>query len=152
MQSYMHMRCQAQQLDSYSSARHCSTARQLDSYLTDLDRPRQHSTPSLMESGRVRLDRLDSNSTVTRQARQARPRQRLDSASTVPRRSLDSSTARQPGLKICIACGGPKSGFHYTGDFCYTYCEEVVRKWTRSAHEAFVAKRVIQHPSSSMEQ
>ena len=99
MQSYMHMRCQAQQLDSYSSARHCSTARQLDSYLTDLDRPRQHSTPSLMESGRVRLDRLDRNSTVTRQARQARPRQRLDSASTVPRRSLDSSTARQPGLK-----------------------------------------------------
>ncbi len=32
-----------------------------------------------------RLDRLD--------------RQSLDSASTAPRRSLDSSTARQPGLK-----------------------------------------------------
>ena len=99
MQSYMHMRCQAQQLDSYSSARHCSTARQLDSDLTDLNRPRQHSTPSLMESGRVRLDRLDRSSTVTRQARQARPRQRLDSASTVPRRSLGQldSQGSKPG-------------------------------------------------------
>ena len=79
---------------SYSSARallDSSTARQLLD--RPLDRPRQTSTPSLMESGRVRLDRLDRNSTVTRQARQARPRQRLDSASTEPRQ-LDSSTAR----------------------------------------------------------
>jgi len=51
----------------------------------------------------VSLDSLDSYSTGARQARQARPRQRLDSrldsTSTAPRRSLDSSTARQPGLK-----------------------------------------------------
>ena len=93
MQSYMHMRCQAQQLDSYSSARHCSTpARQLVQLdrprqtSTDLDRPRQTSTPRHMESG-------STGSTVTRQARQARPRQHLDSASTEPRQ-LDSSTAR----------------------------------------------------------
>ena len=25
--------------------------------------------------------------------------------------------------EIFIAFGGPKSGFHYTGDFCYTYWE-----------------------------
>ena len=86
----MHMRCQARQLDSYSSARHCSTARQL------LDRPRQTSTELDAQAHGVRLDRLDSNSTVTRQARQARPRQRLDSASTAPRQCLDgASTARQ---------------------------------------------------------
>ena len=90
MQSYMHMRCQARQLDSYSSARHCSTARQL------LDRPRQTSTELDAQAHGVRLDRLDRNSTVTRQARQARPRQRLDSASTAPRQCLDgASTARQ---------------------------------------------------------
>ena len=84
------MRCQARQLDSYSSARHCSTARQL------LDRPRQTSTELDAQAHGVRLDRLDRNSTVTRQARQARPRQRLDSASTAPRQCLDgASTARQ---------------------------------------------------------
>ena len=67
-------------LDSSSTAR---TARQTS---TDLDRPRQTSTPRHMESG-------STGSTVTRQARQARPRQHLDSASTEPRQ-LDSSTAR----------------------------------------------------------
>jgi hypothetical protein len=88
MQSYMHMHCQARQLDSYSSARHCSTARQL------LDRPRQTSTELDAQAHGVRLDRLDSNSTVTRQARQARPRQRLDSGASTEPRQLDSSTAR----------------------------------------------------------
>ena len=89
----------ARQLFISSTLLDSSTARQLDSYLTDLDRPRQHSTPRLMESGRVRLDEGSTGSTGstgTRQARQVRPRQRLDSASTVPRRSLDTgSTARQ---------------------------------------------------------
>jgi hypothetical protein len=95
MQSYMHMRCQARQLDSYSTARHCSTARQLDSSTaqqtsTDL------STDLDAQAHGVRLDRLHKNSTVTRQARQARPRQHLDSASTAPRQRLDgASTARQ---------------------------------------------------------
>ena len=86
----------ARQLFISSTLLDSSTA--LDSYLTDLDRPRQHSTPSLMESGRVRLDRLDRSSTVTRQARQARPRQRLDSASPEPRtaRQLDSQGSK-PG-------------------------------------------------------
>ena len=92
MQSYMHMRCQARQLDSYSSARHCSTARQLDSYSTDLDRPRQTSTKLDAPAHGVSLDRLDK-------ARQGSTGKASTTGSTAPRRSLDSSTARQPGLK-----------------------------------------------------
>ena len=91
MQSYMHMRCQARQLDSYSSARHCltaraSTARQL------LDRPRQTSTD---------LDKTRRTGTWSqpRQARQGSTGKASTTGSTAPRRSLDSSTARQPGLK-----------------------------------------------------
>ena len=95
MQSYMHMHCQARQLDSYSSARHCSTARQL------LDRPRQNSTPRRMESGSTgstgTRQELDSNSTGSTGKASTAPRQRLDSASTEPRHS---STARQPGLNL----------------------------------------------------
>ena len=83
------MRCQARQLDSYSSARHCSTAPQL----VQLDRPRQTST----DLDRPRRTGAWSQPRQARQARQARPRQqarqRLDSASTEPRQ-LDSSTAR----------------------------------------------------------
>ena len=67
-----------------------STARQLDSS-TDLDRPRQTSTSTNSTGPRQELDR---NSTGHRLDRQG-----LDSASTAPRRSLESSTARQPGLK-----------------------------------------------------
>ena len=92
MQSYMHMRCQARQLDSYSTARHCSTARQLDrtrQSSTELDRARHPGTCS-----QSRL--ASTGSTATRQLLD---RQGLDSTSTAARRSLDSSTARQPGLK-----------------------------------------------------
>ena len=92
MQSHMHMRCQARQLDSYSTARHCSTARQLD-------RTRQTSTPRRMQSASTGLDGLDSYSTATRQLLDRLDRQGLDStstaASTAARRSLDTSTARQ---------------------------------------------------------
>ena len=87
---------------NYAYALPGSAARQLFISSTLLDSStatRQTSTELDAQAHGVRLDRLDRNSTVTRQARQARPRQRLDSTSTVPRRSLDSSTARQPGLK-----------------------------------------------------
>ena len=102
MQSYMHMRCQARQLDSYSTARHCSTARQLDrtrQTSTDLDTPAHAVSLDL-----PRRDRqlLDSYSTATRQLLDRLDRQGLDrtstAASTAARRSLDSSTARQPAL------------------------------------------------------
>ena len=85
------MHCQARQLDSYSSARHCSTARQL------LDRPRQTSTdtrrPGTWSQARQARQELDSNSTGSTGKASTAPRQRLDSASTEPRQ-LDSSTAR----------------------------------------------------------
>ena len=97
MQSYMHMRCQARQLDSYSSARHCSmldTARQLV-----LDRPRQTSTdrtrgrPGAWSQARQARQELDSNSTGSTGKASTAPRQ---SASTAPRQCLDgASTARQ---------------------------------------------------------
>ena len=63
--------------------------RNVASYSTDLDRPRQTSTELDAQAHGVRLDRLD--------------RQGLDSTSTAPRRSLDSSTARQPGLNASSA-------------------------------------------------
>ena len=64
---------QVRQLDNYSTARHCSTARQLDrtrQTSTDLDTPAHAVSLDL-----PRRDRqlLDSCSTATRQARQARP-------------------------------------------------------------------------------
>ena len=110
MQSYMHMRCKARQLDSYSTARHCSTARQLDrtrqssteldtpAHAVSLDLPRQLAASQLLDSYSTEL--LDSYSTATRQlldsystgkaltAPRQRPRQRLDGASTA--RQLDS--------------------------------------------------------------
>ena len=79
MQSHMHMRCQARQLDRYSTARHCSTARGQLNSSTDLDRPRRPGACSQARRARQLLDRLD--------------RQGLDSGSTEPRQ-LDSSTAR----------------------------------------------------------
>ena len=96
MQSYMHMRCQARQLDSYSSAQHCSTARQLDSSTaTRQTSTRQTSTELDAPAHGVSLDRLDK-------ARQARPRQqarqRLDSASTA--RQLDSQGSTRVRLSM----------------------------------------------------
>ena len=92
MQStFMHMCCQARQLDSYSTARNSSTARQLDrprQTSTELDRTRRPGTLSQPRQAR------QSSTGQARQARQARPRQRwrwrLDS---VPRRSVGASTA-----------------------------------------------------------
>ena len=87
-----------------------STARQSS---TELDY--QTSTPRRMQSASTCLEHgldsystatrvLDSYSTATRQLLDRLDRQGLDSpstaASTAARRSLDSSTARQPGLKI----------------------------------------------------
>ena len=109
----MHMRCQARQLDSYSTARHCSTARQLD-------RTRQTSTLRRMQSASTCLDSystatrqlLDSYSTATRQlldsystgstgkaltAPRQRPRQRLDGATTARQLDSQGSTARAAG-------------------------------------------------------
>ena len=98
----MHMRCQARQLDSYSTARHCSTARQLDrtrQTSTDLDAPAHGVSLDLPRRAR---QPLDSYSTASRQARHTtgkaltaprqRPRQRLDGASTA--RQLDSQGSR----------------------------------------------------------
>ena len=133
MQSYMHMRCKARQLDSYSTARHCSTARQLDrtrqssteldtlAHAVSLDLPRQLAASQLLDSySTATRQLLDSYSTATRQlldsystaTRQLLDRQGLDSpstaASTAARRSLDSSTARQPGLNQDTGpCTGP---------------------------------------------
>jgi len=85
---YINLTASTEKLDSYSTARHPGTCSQ----------PRQP---------RQLLDRLD--------------RQGLDSASTVdstaPRRSLDSSTARQPGLKAkalgCVsATRAPQQWLH----------------------------------------
>ena len=122
MQSYMHMRCKARQLDSYSTARHCSTARQLDrtrqssteldtpAHAVSLDLPRQLAASQLLDSySTATRQLLDSYSTATRQLLD---RQGLDSpstaASTAARRSLDSSTARQPGLNQDTGpCTGP---------------------------------------------
>jgi hypothetical protein len=72
----------AQQLDSYSTARQTSTATR---HPGAWSQPRQASTGSTGTGTGTRqeLDRLD--------------RQGLDSPSTAPRRSLDNSTARQPG-------------------------------------------------------
>ena len=127
MQSYMHMRCQARQLDSYSSARHCSTARQLDSYSTarqtstDLD-AQAHATWSQLHGVRLdRLDRLDRNSTGSTGKRKAStvPRQRLDGASTA--RQLDTfvESARpraQVELEEATVLGGRTYGA-INGDF-----------------------------------
>ena len=76
-----------------STARHSSTARQLDSSTarqtsTATRRPGTWSQPrqaGARQAGRQELDRNSTGSTA--------PRQRLDSASTEPRQ-LDSSTAR----------------------------------------------------------
>ena len=100
----MKMRCQARQLDSYSTARHCSTAGQLDrtrQSSTELDRPRHPgacSQPRLASTGSTATRQLlDSYSTATRQLLDRLDRQGLDSpstaASTAARRS--PSTARQ---------------------------------------------------------
>ncbi len=63
-----------------------------NSTLDSLDiETRQPSTALDSNSTRRHMESASTGSTGTRQARQARPRQR-------PRRSLDSSTARQPGL------------------------------------------------------
>ena len=128
MQSHMHMRCQARQLDSYSTARHCSTARQLDNSST----ARQNSTDLDTPAHAVSLDLprrarqlLDSYSTATRQlldsystgstgkaltAPRQRPRQRLDGALTA--RQLEGSSIlfesnrfKQPALTAVSVTG-----------------------------------------------
>ena len=90
----------ARQLDSYSTARQLDRTRQSS---TELDRARQTSTPRHMQSvstgSTATRQLLDSYSTATRQVLDRLDRQGLDSGSTEARRSLDSSTARQPGLK-----------------------------------------------------
>ena len=82
-------------------------ARQLDSSTATLDRPRQTSTDLDAPAHGVSLDRLDK-------ARQGSTGKASTTGSTAPRRSLDSSTARQPGLKAARAarlapkgCGAP---------------------------------------------
>ena len=76
----------ARQLFISSTLLDSSTARQL------LDRPRQTSTKLDAPAHGVSLDRLDK-------ARQGSTGKASTTGSTAPRRSLDSSTARQPGLK-----------------------------------------------------
>ena len=92
-----------------------STARQLDSYST----PRHMKSASTGSTGArhtkgarqeldMDLDRARQGSTAHRASTAAStaPRQR-----SAPRRSLDSSTARQPGLKTdCAPCGGVRVG------------------------------------------
>ena len=110
-------------LDSYSTARHYSTARQLDrqnsteldrtrvldaqAHGVSLDKPRQPlDKPRQAQQELDRHEGLNA-STAPRQphsstAPQQRPRaQRIDGASTA---RPDSSTARQPGLKLLHAC------------------------------------------------
>ena len=115
------MRCQARQLDSYSSARHCSTARQLYSYSTDLDRPRQNSTPrcspGAWSQARQARQELDSISTGSTGKASTAPRQYLDSASTESGQ-LDSSTARAqppPRAPGVDPGGGPAVGLPFFG-------------------------------------
>ena len=112
------MSCQARQLERLlnSSARHCSTARQLDSYSTDLDRPRQTSTD--LDSGQNstprRTESGSTGSTGTRQELDRLDRQGLDSGSTVHLNG--ASTARQPGwllnkspkLRSQLSCSGAR--------------------------------------------
>ena len=122
MQSYMHMRCQARQLDSYSSARHCSTSRQLDSYMymysTDLDRPRDRTRrPGAWSQARQARQELDSISTGSTGKASTAPRQYLDSASTESGQ-LDSSTARAqppPRAPGVDPGGGPAVGLPFFG-------------------------------------
>ena len=81
----------ARKLDSSAATRQLDRPRQLldaQAHGVSLDKPRQ---------ARQELDR---NSTGSTGKASTAPRQRLDSDSTEPRRSLDSSTARQPGLKL----------------------------------------------------
>ena len=108
----------ARQLFNSSTLLDNSTARQMNS--TELDRARQSSTPRHMQSVSTCLDgdRTRQSSTELDRARhpgtcsqsrlastgstatrQLLDRQGLDSTSTAARRSLDSSTAQQPGLK-----------------------------------------------------
>ena len=76
MQStFMHMCCQARQLDSYSTARNSSTARQLD-------RTRQNSTPRHMESASTGSTKLDRNSTGSTGSTGKASTAPVDSAST----------------------------------------------------------------------
>ena len=97
----------ARQLFNSSTLLDSSTARQNS---TELDRARQTSTPRHMQSvstgSTATRQLLDSYSTATRQLLDRLDRQGLDStstaASTAARRSLDSSTARQPGLKFTV--------------------------------------------------
>ena len=101
--SYMHMRCQARQLDSYSTARHCSTARQLDrtrQTSTDLDTPAHAVSLDLPRRDRQLLDSYSTGSTgKALTGPRQRPRQRLDGASTA------RTTARQPGLNSLYSYG-----------------------------------------------
>ena len=90
----------ARQLFISSTLLDSSTATRQTS--TDLDRTRRPGTWSQARQARQELDRLD--------------RQGLDSASTVPRRSLDSSTARQPGLKLQRGSGARGPGLRACGD------------------------------------
>ena len=126
------MRCQARQLDSYSTARHCSTARQNSTELdrprqtsTDLDRPRQTSTdldrprhpgacsqPRLASTGstatRQLLDSYSTGSTgKALTGPRQRPRQRLDGASTA--RQLDSQGSRTYCARLRLSRAVPHS-------------------------------------------
>ena len=124
--AYLHMRCQARQLDSYSTAQHCSTDRQLDrtrqtstdldtpAHAVSLDLPRAPRRDGLDSYSTATRQLLDSYSTATQQLLDRLDRQGLDSTSTAAStaarpstepRQLDSSTARaqekhRVGLKL----------------------------------------------------
>ena len=111
MQSYIHMRCQARQLDSYSTARHCSTARQLDrtrqtstDLSTDLDTPAHAVSLDLPRWAR---QLLDSYSTATRHLLDRLDRQGLDSTSTTDS-GLDSGSTEPRQLDSSTASGSTK--------------------------------------------
>ena len=97
------MRCQARQLDSYSTARHCSTARHTTARHV---RSRQNSTarlesstPRRMQSASTCLDGLDSR---TRQLLERLDRQGLDSPSRQRPRQRRGSVDGRPGDSACV--------------------------------------------------
>ena len=107
------------------------------------------STPRRMVPASTSLEhRLGRNSRQeldTELARQARPRQRLDSvprqrldsASTAPRRSLDSSTARQPGLKAARVRLG-RRGRSATAADIGAMCAELTRTHVNTLIESLI--------------
>ena len=69
---------------------------------TELDRTRQSSTDLDTPAHRSQSRLASTVSTATRQLLDRLNRQGLDSTSTAARRSLDSSTAQQPGLNVFL--------------------------------------------------